>query len=93
MSLVSRVCQVSFQDPHGMRHSVEVTATSLYEAAVLAIKAFQDSDLSDAARPGTRTTLKVTLRRDTESHEANVGEVEQWLSSQGKTPKEQALKV
>lgn len=39
MSLVptARACLVSFTDSEGIRHAVEVTASSLYEAAALAI--------------------------------------------------------
>jgi hypothetical protein len=44
MSLVptSRTCLVSFTDSEGIRHAVEVEASSLYEAAALAIGEFRD---------------------------------------------------
>ena len=32
----ARTCRVSFMDTENIRHSVEVTASTLYEAAVLA---------------------------------------------------------
>ena len=93
LSLVSQVCQVSFQDAQGMRHSVEVSASSLYEAAVLGLKVFRESDLVEGSLPGPATTLTITVRRDSEAHEAKVSHIEAWLSGQGKTPREQALKV
>lgn len=37
----SRTCLVSFTDGEGIRRSVEVTASSLYEAAALAINEFR----------------------------------------------------
>ena len=83
---------MSFQDPAKMRHSVEVSASSLYEAAVLALKAFRESDLVEGSLPGPATTLTVTVRAS-ESHQAKVSQVEAWLSSQGRTPRDQALKV
>ena len=37
-----RACTVTFQDPRGIRHGVEVEAESLYEAVVLAVKPFRE---------------------------------------------------
>jgi hypothetical protein len=39
------VCIVSFLDLDGVRHSVEVQADGLYEAAVLGLAAFKKHDL------------------------------------------------
>lgn len=39
----SRVCIVSYRDYSDMEHSVEVSPETLYEAAVLALKAFRKS--------------------------------------------------
>ncbi len=36
-----RICTVSFTDPEGISHAVEVTAATLYEAAVLAVSEFR----------------------------------------------------
>jgi hypothetical protein len=36
-----RSCQVTFQDLNGVRHTVIVEAASVYEAAVLALKALK----------------------------------------------------
>jgi hypothetical protein len=41
-------CTVSFQDSDGVRHSVEVGAATLYEAAVLALKAFREANCARA---------------------------------------------
>lgn len=37
-------CIVSYLDTEGLRHTVEVEAESLYEAAVLAMRTFKDHD-------------------------------------------------
>ena len=89
---MSRICEVSFTDTRGMRHSVEVSASSLYEAAVLALRAFRRSALADI-EPGSASRLVVESRAETERHEVGVRQVEDWLKSQGRTPREQALKV
>jgi len=38
-----RTCSVSYKDMEGVTHTVEITASSLYEAAVLEMKAFEQS--------------------------------------------------
>jgi hypothetical protein len=74
-----------------MRHSVQVAASSLYEAAVLAIEQFRASALTDVA-VGKGTRLAIAVSVEAESHEVSVAQVENWLQSMGKSPKEQALK-
>ena len=69
------------------------TAASLYEAAVLGLKAFRSSSFAEHSLPGTNTRLKVTVRSEEATHEAAVAQVETWLRGQGKSPREQALKV
>ena len=88
-----RTCVVSFRDIEGMQHAVEVNAASLYEAAVLGLKAFRSSSFAEHSLPGTNTKLKVTVRSKEASHEIAVRVVETWLRGQGKSPREQALKV
>ncbi len=41
-------CRVSYRDMDGVVHSVQVTASSLYEAAALGLKALQTEDWSGA---------------------------------------------
>ena len=88
-----RTCIVSFRDIDGMHHAVEVNAASLYEAAVLGLKAFRSSGFAEHSLPGTNARLKVTVRSGEATHEVAVGQVETWLRGQGKSPLEQALKV
>jgi hypothetical protein len=93
MSLVptARTCLVSFTDSEGIRHSVEVTATTLYEAATLAMAEFRRCGFTaDATGPATRLT--VTVKAPATSHEVHWGKIETWLRSAGK-PNEQAMKT
>jgi hypothetical protein len=69
-----------------------VSASSLYEAAVLALAEFKKSGFALAAvGPGTR--LKVAVEAPTTTHELSVAKLQAWLDSSGKTPREQAVKV
>jgi hypothetical protein len=49
-----RTCTVSFVGPSGVRHAVEVTAESVYEAAALGVSALRNSGLGGCDRAGNR---------------------------------------
>jgi hypothetical protein len=86
----ARTCIVSFTDSEGIRHSVEVTASTLYEAAVLAINEFRRCGFTSNA-PGPATRLTVAVKAPATSHEVQWGKIEAWLQSAGK-PNEQGMK-
>jgi hypothetical protein len=54
-----RTCTVSFTDPSGVRHSVEVTGESIYEAAALGDPALKNSGWVDAIAPGIEFEIEV----------------------------------
>jgi hypothetical protein len=86
----ARTCVVSFTDTNGIRHAVEVVATTVYEAAVLAMAEFRRCGFIENA-PGSGTRLNVTVKSPSTSHEVQWGKVETWIQSVGK-PNEQAMK-
>ena len=86
----AHTCIVSFTDSEGIRHSVEVTAGTLYEAAVLAINEFRRCGFTSNA-PGPATRLTVAVKTPATSHEVQWGKIEAWLQSAGK-PNEQGMK-
>jgi hypothetical protein len=86
----ARTCVVSFADGEGIRHGVEVTATTLYEAAALAINEFRRCGFT-ANAPGPATRLTVAVKIPATSHEVQWGKIEAWLQSAGK-PNEQVMK-
>jgi hypothetical protein len=89
---VSSSCRVSFDDGAGMTHTVSVSASSLYEAAALALAEFKRSGFALATvGPGTR--LKIAVDAPSTSHEVSVARLQSWLDTNGKTPREQASKV
>jgi len=89
----ARTCVVSFRDPEGLEHSVVVSASSLFEAAVRGLKAFGESPFSDGPRPDPIGRLTVAVRSVEARHEVSLSKLQAWLGSQGKSPREQALKV
>jgi nicotinic acid phosphoribosyltransferase len=55
----ARSCSVSFTDSEGITHSVEITASTLYEAAVLALSEFRRCGFAEATfGPGTKLSVK-----------------------------------
>lgn len=89
---MSSLCRVSFDDGSGMTHTVSVSASSLYEAAVLALAEFKKSGFA-LAQVGAGTRLRVAVEAPTTVHDLSVGKLQAWLESSGKTPREQAVKV
>jgi len=80
-------CFVSYVDLDGVRHSIEVHAEGLYEAAVLALVAFRKHDLT----PGGLAQLDVEVR-STITHCLTVQKVHRRLERAVITPKEAVLK-
>ncbi len=88
----ARTCLVSFTDSEAIRHCVVVAASTLYEAAALAISELRRSGFT-ADAPGPATRLTVTVKAPATSHEVQVRKIEAWLQSGGRSPNEQAMKV
>ena len=80
-------CIVSYLDTEGLRHSVEVEAESLYEAAVLAIRTFRQHD----CEPGQAMRLEVEVRSSV-VHTITPMRIYDWLNGGAKTPKEAVMK-
>jgi hypothetical protein len=82
-------CIVSFLDLDGVRHSVEVQADGLYEAAVLGLAAFKKHDLE--LNPAGLAHLEVEVRSSI-THTVTVQKVHQWLRQGVRSPKEAVMK-
>ena len=80
-------CSVSYLDPSGIRHTVEVDAHSLYEAAVLALKTFREHN----CEPGLASYLDVEVRSAV-THRLTIRKVHEWVNGGAKTPKEAVIK-
>ena len=80
--------------PSGVRHSVEVIAESIYEAAALGASALKNSGWADAIAPGTE--LDVQVREPATSHRLTVQQIRRWWDgvavSPGETLKKRRLK-
>jgi type VI protein secretion system component VasA len=88
----SSSCRVSFTDGNGVTHSVVVSAASLFEAAALAVAEFRRCSFA-AATVGPATRLLVAVETPATTHELTMAKLQYWLDGDGKTPREQAVKV
>ena len=84
-------CVVSFADIRGVRHSVEVEAESLYEAAVQGIRRLNQDPWIERIGPGT--ALHIEVREPSATHAITVEQVERWLAGVTKNPTEATKKA
>ena len=80
-------CVISFIDPGGIRHSVEVQAESVYEAAAAALESFSQHD----CLPGLSTQLEVQVRSAV-THTIAMGRLKGWADLGGGLPRDIVLK-
>jgi hypothetical protein len=81
------LCIVSYVDMDGLKHTVEVEAGSMYEAAALSIQSFRKHDIY----PAGLAELNVEIRSSI-THTLTVRQLEDWLKVSPRTPKEMATK-
>jgi hypothetical protein len=87
----ARSCLVSFTDSEGITHSVEITATTLFEAAVAAMAEFRKHGFTDTTF-GPATTLNVRVKAPEAAHVVSIGKVKAWLDRVATSPREQVEK-
>jgi hypothetical protein len=71
-----------------VRHTVEVEADSLYEAAVLAMRAFRDHDCA----PGDGSLMQIEVAAPKVTHSVTPARVEEWLRGSAKSPSDRLMK-
>jgi hypothetical protein len=86
-----RTCAVSFVDHRGIRHTAEVQAESLYEAAVLGVRVFRTDPWIERVGPGT--VLDVEIREPATTHAISLQQVERWLGGATLNPLEASKKA
>jgi hypothetical protein len=86
-----RKCLVTIADGDGVQHSVEVTASSVFEAAAEAVKLFR---LEGWAVDALTTTarLRIEVQMPAVVHEVPLQAVERWKRSPTTSPKDYLVK-
>ena len=80
-------CAVSFTDLEGTRHTVDVAAESLYEAAILGISALRRDSFLESV-PGPATRLEVEIKHPTVRHAVSLQQLKTWLDRGSTNPAE-----
>jgi hypothetical protein len=82
-----RSCKVTIEDMDGVRHTVDVTAASLYEAVALGMAAIRtDEWVSGIAQGLNPVTVQVT--NVPVKHEVKLMDFTKWLDRVGGSPRE-----
>ena len=82
----SKTCTVSFTGPSGVRHSVEVSAESLFEAAILGLSVLKKDGWVDPIAPGTR--LEIQVRHPATTHSVSLAQLRRWVEGIAVSPDE-----
>jgi hypothetical protein len=90
-AMAAKACTVSATDARGLRHSVEVLADSLYEAATLGLRVLRDAGWVDTFGPMTRLELQV--RTPAVTHQVTVQQLQRWLDAPSLSPHEATRKA
>jgi hypothetical protein len=81
-----RSCIVSVVGERGVRHSVEVTAETLYEAAGTALSIFRQSEWLDVIGPNTE--LLVAVKNPETTHRVTLAQIRRWCDGVAVSPEE-----
>jgi len=80
-----RLCRVTVCDLEGVKHSVEVTASALYEAVALGLVAIREHDWAGEIAEGLNT-VDVSVTSVPVMHSVKMQDFNKWLSRKGGTP-------
>lgn len=89
---VPKSCLVEFTDLSGVRHSAEVQADSVYEAAILALRAFRSARLMEQV-PGPGARFQIQVREPAVVHEVQLAAVQRWVEQGSSSPMEQVKRA
>jgi hypothetical protein len=82
-----RCCKVTIEDMNGVRHTVDVTAGSLYEAVALGMVAIRTDEwvtgIAQGLNPVTVQVMNIPVK-----HEVKLMDFTKWLDRIGGSPRE-----
>ena len=81
-----KACTVTCSGPSGVHHSVEVSAESLYEAAIIGFSLLKQDGWVDPLAPGTR--LEIQVKNPATTHSVSVSQLRRWVDGIAVSPDE-----
>jgi hypothetical protein len=86
-----KTCKVSCFDLKEVKHTVEVSAGSVYEAVAQALRIFRDNNWVEDIGHG-QTPITVKVKHPEIEHMVRVQDFERWLEASPRSPAEMILK-
>ena len=86
-----KTCTVTMTDVRGSRHSVEILAESVFEAAALGLRLLRDDGWVD--KPGPATRLEIQAKTPAVRYEVTVQQIQRWLEGSSISPNEMVRKA
>lgn len=86
-----KTCSVSCFDLKEVKHTVEVSAGTIYEAVAQALRIFRDNEWVEDIGRG-QTSISVKVKSPEIEHTVRVQDFERWLESSPRSPAEMILK-
>ena len=80
-----RCCRVTIQDLDRVSHTVEVTASTLYEAVAQGLAAIRGNEWVSGFAEGV---VKVSVSDVRVEHEVKLAEFTKWLETKGRSPRQ-----
>ena len=80
-----RCCRVTIQDLDRVSHTVEVTASTLYEAVAQGLAATRGNEWVSGFAEGV---VKVSVSDVRVEHEVKLAEFTKWLETKGRSPRQ-----
>jgi hypothetical protein len=85
-AMATMTCTVNFTGPSGVRHGVEVSADSLYEAAIVGFSLLKKDGWVEPIAPGTR--LEIQVRHPATTHSVSLVQLRRWVDGVAISPEE-----
>ncbi len=82
-----RSCRVTIQDMQGVDHTVQVTATTLYEAIALGLKSLAGEEWVSGIADGLNVA-RVSVTNVPIEHSVTFTDFNKWLAREGGSPRE-----
>lgn len=84
-----RSCRVTLRDMEGVEHTVQVTASTLYEAVALGLASFRAEEWVGGIPEGIQP-VKVCVTNVPVEHSVCMRDFKAWVLSEGRTPRDKA---
>jgi hypothetical protein len=81
-----RRCVVSFTDSSGVRHTIELSAGSLYEAAAAGLETFRKAEWN-----GRPTNGLLEVRTNNGKHTVSLAQLREWADRTSRSPAQKIL--